>query len=335
MTVMQNPASRLTIATRESPLALWQARHVAARLEQLQPGLSVALLGITTQGDKMLSGPLFASGGKGLFVKELEHALLDGRADLAVHSAKDMPADLPEGLELMVVGPRAEVCDALVLPQGHAAGLAAGIQSLADGAVVGTASQRRLCQLRHARPDLDCRPLRGNVNTRLGKLDSGEFDAIVLAAAGLQRLGFDARISALLPVDTLLPAAGQGALAVEYRANDNALRDSLAGLCDPATTVRVAAERAFSARLEGGCQLPIGALARLGEAGELELQGLVGAVDGERLLTDKAFVKLDMPNNNVVPSGALQAATAVGRMLAERMLASGADQLLREQRAAP
>ncbi|NNC55515.1 MAG: hydroxymethylbilane synthase [Pseudomonadales bacterium] len=332
---MQNTDTTLTIATRESPLALWQARHIADRLASLQSGLAVELLGMTTQGDKMLAGPLAAAGGKGLFVKELEQALLDQRADLAVHSAKDMPADLPEGLELMVVGPRAEVCDALVLHKDHAPVNGSALASLAHGAVVGTASQRRLCQLRHARPDLDCRPLRGNVNTRLRKLDSGEFDAIVLAAAGLQRLGFEDRISALLPIDLMLPAAAQGALALEFRAGDSALRDKLAPLCDAKTTLTVGAERAFSARLEGGCQLPIAALARLEADGGLHLGGLVGAADGKQLLTDKAFKKLEFSTGQRASSEAVQAAAALGRSLAERMLANGAAQILRAQRAAP
>ncbi|MGB5325379.1 MAG: hydroxymethylbilane synthase [Pseudomonadales bacterium] len=321
----------LTIATRESPLALWQAQHIAARMRAMVPGLQVELLGMTTQGDKLLAGPLATSGGKGLFVKELELALLDGRADLAVHSAKDMPAQLPEGLVLIAVGPRAEVRDALVLPapQGNTSPPSiAGIDGLREGAIVGTASQRRLCQLRRLRPDLDCRPLRGNVNTRLGKLDHGEFDAIVLAAAGLQRLDFTARISALLPIDAMLPAPAQGALAVECRSGDTALITLLKRLGDASTTLCVAAERALSAQLEGGCQLPIAALAQLEDGHNLVLQALVGSLDGKRSLTHKAYLCLSDGRHERVDATNIANAAQLGREVANVLLARGAAELI-------
>lgn len=329
------PRKKLTIATRESPLALWQAEHIASRLRELQPQLQVELLGMTTQGDRMLDGPLSKIGGKALFVKELELALLDGRADLAVHSAKDMPAEHPEGLCLHIVGPRGEVRDALVLPSGQEIRDAAGaaLQALRPGAIVGTASQRRLCELRRLRPDLQCRSLRGNVNTRLRKLDAGEYDAIILAASGLQRLGFAERISALLDPADMLPAAGQGALGLECREDDANLRALFGQLAERAASLCVAAERGFSGKLEGGCQLPIGALAMLAGDGSLTLRGMVGAAKSERSLSDSLTVKLGRLENTDDPELEIAAAASLGEDLARRLLARGAGALIDAARA--
>src|SRR6056300_1660251 len=231
---MSQPSNTLTIATRESPLALWQANHVADRLRQLHPDLDVQLLGMTSRGDQLLDRPLYKVGGKGLFVKELETSLLDGRADIAVHSMKDVPMELPPGLTLGVICEREDPRDALV-----------GVESfdaLPHGAKLGTSSLRRSCQVMQRRPDLDIGFLRGNVNTRLAKLDAGEFDAIILACAGLKRLGFDQRIGAAIDEDFLLPAGGQGAVGIEYRSSDSRVADLLAPLAHDETARRVTAE---------------------------------------------------------------------------------------------
>ncbi|WP_081618404.1 MULTISPECIES: hydroxymethylbilane synthase [unclassified Thioalkalivibrio] len=296
------------IATRKSPLAMWQAEHVAARLRAREPERPVELVGMTTQGDRVLDSPLARIGGKGLFVKELEIALLEDRADIAVHSVKDVPMELPEQLELPVILDREDPHDAFVSNRY------AHVDELPQGARVGSSSLRRQCQLRARRPDLEVRDLRGNVNTRLGKLDAGEYDAILLAAAGLKRLGFDERIRSCLEPDVSLPAVGQGAIAIECRAGDRAIGDLIAPLNDPDTADRVRAERAFNRRLEGGCQVPLAAHATL-DGDQLHLDGLVGAVDGSRLLRRQ----VDGPRGE---------AEALGIRLADMLLELGAGELL-------
>lgn len=269
----------IVIATRESPLALWQAEYVKARLEAEHPTLQVSLLGMTSRGDQLLEQPLYKVGGKGLFVKELETALLDGRADIAVHSMKDVPMALPEGLTLGVICEREDPRDALV-----------GVSSfdnLAPGARLGTSSLRRSCQIAQHRPDLDIGFLRGNVNTRLAKLGKGDFDAIILACAGLIRLGFEARIGDAIDPDLSLPAAGQGAVGIEFRDNDDRIKDLLAPLHHDMTAMRVHAERAVVRRLDGGCDVPIAAYAEW-EQDTLWLRARVGSIDGAQLLVAEA-----------------------------------------------
>ncbi len=298
----------LRIATRKSPLALWQAEHVRTRLEALHPGLVVELVTFTTQGDKILDTPLAKIGGKGLFVKELEVALLEGRADIAVHSMKDVPMEFPEGLGLVAIGEREDPTDAFV------SGRHASLDALPAGAVVGTSSLRRQCQLRHRRPDLVIRDLRGNVNTRLAKLDAGDYDALILASAGLKRLGFHERIRTTLPPELSLPAVGQGALGIEARLDDARVAALVAPLNHAATHARVSAERAMNRRLQGGCQVPIAGYATL-DGDTLSLRGLVGSVDGSEVLQDAV-------------SGPAAEAEALGIALAERLLAAGAGRIL-------
>lgn len=269
------------IATRESPLALWQAEFVKAELLKHHPGLEVQLLGFTTQGDKILDSPLAKIGGKGLFVKELENAMLENKADIAVHSMKDVPVGFPEGLMLAAICERENPADAFVSHRF------ATIDALPLGAIVGTSSLRRRCQLLQARPDLDIRDLRGNVNTRLRKLDEGLYDAIVLAVAGLKRLKMEARIRSALPMALSLPAVGQGAVGIECRSDDERVQQLLAPLHHSPTAARVSAERAMNARLQGGCQVPIAGFATL-EQGILHLQGRVGSPDGRLLLSAEA-----------------------------------------------
>jgi len=241
----------LRIATRRSPLALWQAETVAARLRALEPGIAVELVPMRTQGDKLLDAPLAKVGGKGLFVKELENALLDGRADIAVHSMKDVPVEFPPGLRLAVIMVREDPRDALV------SGRYPDLASLPAGARVGTSSLRRKCQLMGLRPDLELVDLRGGVNTRLRKLDDGEYDAIILACAGLKRLEMSARIREAITTETMLPAIGHGAMGIECRAGDAVVETRIAALADAATATCVRAERALNRRLGGGCQVPI------------------------------------------------------------------------------
>mgnify|MGYP003938940559 FL=1 len=271
--------SKLVIATRESPLALWQAHFVAGELHRLHPHLQVELLGMTSRGDQLLDTPLYKVGGKGLFVKELETALLDGRADIAVHSMKDVPMALPEGLTLGVICEREDPRDALV-------GVSS-LEELAHGARLGTSSLRRACQIKRARPDLEIGFLRGNVNSRLAKLDAGQFDAIMLATAGLLRLGFDERIGARIGPDVSLPAGGQGAVGIEYRDNDHQTAELLAPLQHDLTAICVRAERALVRRLDGGCDVPIASYAVM-EDGQLWLRGRVGSPDGDTLLLAEA-----------------------------------------------
>lgn len=261
------------IATRKSPLALWQTRHVAEQLRRAHPGLVIEILGMSTSGDKLLDTPLAKIGGKGLFVKELEQGLLDRHADIAVHSMKDVPVDLPQGLHLPVILERGDPRDAFI--SNHYPSL----DALPAGACVGTSSLRRQCQLTARRPDLVIRPLRGNVNTRLGKLDAGDYDAVILAAAGLIRLGFEQRIRRRLSPEESLPAIGQGAIGIECRTDDERVDALIAPLHHADTADRVRAERALNRRLAGGCQAPIAAHAWL-EDGKLQLRGLVGAPNG-------------------------------------------------------
>jgi hydroxymethylbilane synthase len=266
---------RLVIASRESALALWQARHIQAQLIAHYPGLKVEILGMTTEGDRRLEVSLAKVGGKGLFVKDLEEALAAGRADIAVHSVKDVPMVLPEGYRLAAIGKRDDPRDAFVSNR-HA-----DLVALPGGARVGTSSLRRECQLRARHPRLDIQPLRGNVPTRLRKLDDGQYDAVILAAAGLKRLGLEDRITRVLPPSESLPAPGQGALGIECLAARAELAGLLAPLNDAATASCVTAERAFSRALSGNCNVPLGAYAEL-EGDRLRLRGFVGAPDGSR-----------------------------------------------------
>lgn len=271
----------LRIATRKSPLALWQAEEVARRLAEVHSGLSCELVTLSTQGDRILDTPLARIGGKGLFVKELESALLSGEADIAVHSMKDVPVELPAGLHLPVILAREDPRDAFV-SRRHAR-----LSELPKGARVGTSSLRRRCQLKATRPDLEVLDLRGNVNTRLRRLDHGDFDAIVLAAAGLIRLGLVERIRHLIAPEDMLPAIGQGAIGIECRQNDDAVLDLLRPIDDADTQARLTAERALNAKMGGSCQIPIAAYAEL-HRDELFLRALVGDPDGERVLRAQA-----------------------------------------------
>ena len=297
----------IRIATRKSALALWQAEYVKARLEQAHPGLKVSLVPMVSRGDKLLDSPLSKIGGKGLFVKELETTLLENEADIAVHSMKDVPMDFPEGLGLFCICEREDPRDAFVSNTYDS------LDALPPGSVVGTSSLRRQAQLLARRPDLKIHFLRGNVNTRLAKLDAGEYDAIILAAAGLIRLGFEARIRASISVDDSLPAGGQGAVGIECRTADAEIHALLAPLHHAETAARVAAERALNKRLNGGCQVPIACYA-LREGEQLWLRGLVGQPDGGLLLRAE---------------GRGSDAEALGVQVAEQLLAQGAEAILK------
>jgi len=267
----------IRIATRKSPLALWQAEYVADLLRRTHPGLNVEILGMSTRGDKILDAPLAKIGGKGLFVKELEQGMLQDRADIAVHSMKDVPVSFPDGLHLSVIMEREDPRDAFASKR-HAS-----LDKLPPGACVGTSSLRRACQLADRRPDLRIEPLRGNVNTRLRKLDAGDYDAVILAAAGLMRLGFEERIRVRLDPAESLPAIGQGAIGIECRADDDRVNALITPLHHTPTADCVHAERALNNRLMGGCQVPIAGHAVL-EDDSLYLRGLVGTPDGKRIL---------------------------------------------------
>jgi hydroxymethylbilane synthase len=302
----------LRIATRQSKLALWQAEHVAALLRAAHLGLEIQLVKLTTQGDRILDRPLADIGGKGLFIKELEVALAENRADLAVHSMKDVPAELPPGMRLASMLPRADARDALVSRKY------VSLEALPIGAKVGTSSLRRQSQLRALRKDIEIIPLRGNVDTRLRKLDEGEFDAIILASAGLIRLGLGDRITQFLPIEHSLPAVGQGIVGIECRDGDQRTLDYVRVLDDANAQVCIAAERAFSHRLEGSCQSPIAGYAEL--AGDsIRVQGLVASMDGTQVFRDTVMGK---PND----------AAILGRALADRLLYAGAATLLQELR---
>jgi hydroxymethylbilane synthase len=295
-----------TIATRESRLALWQAEHIKSKIEQLYPLASVQLLGMTTRGDQILDRSLSKVGGKGLFVKELEQALLENRAQLAVHSLKDVPMDLPDGFELCLIGPRENPQDAWVSPHVE------NPSQLPKGAVIGTSSLRRACQLKALYPDLTIQPLRGNLDTRLKKLDQGLYQGIVLAAAGLIRLDLGHRIRQVFPLDHCIPAVGQGALGLEFRSDHPNMRNWLAPLRDINTERCVIAERTFSKRLAGSCDIPLGAHAIL--AGDkILLTGFVGSLSGQQII--KATVQGTDP-------------ITVGLDLAEKLLEQGAESIL-------
>ena len=298
----------LKIATRQSPLALWQANFVKNRLEDLYPQIEVKLISMVTKGDVILDTPLAKIGGKGLFVKELENALLEKCADIAVHSMKDVPMQFPKGLGLSVICKREDPRDAFVSNKYQS------LDELPQGSIVGTSSLRRQCQLKQLRPDLDIRSLRGNVGTRLTKLDNGDYDAIILAAAGLIRLGMPNRITSFIETTQFLPAAGQGAVGIECRTDDAAVQALLAPLADPETTACVLAERAMNAHLQGGCQVPIGGYAVL-ENGHIYLRALVGALDGSKIIYAEG-------------KNTLENAEILGVQIAEKLLAQGADRIL-------
>jgi hydroxymethylbilane synthase len=302
----------IRIATRESLLALWQAEFIKAELQAAHPGLEVELLGMTTRGDQLLDSPLSKIGGKALFVKELEQALMDGRADIAVHSMKDVPMEFPEGLGLAIICEREDPRDAFV--SNHFS----SVDALPNGARIGTSSLRRECQLRSQRPDLHISSLRGNVQTRLRKLDEGEFDAIILAAAGLIRLKLEDRIASLMSVESSLPACGQGAVGVETRLDDARVISLLQPLHNAVSAEQVMAERAMNRRLEGGCQVPIAgyAIADPNNPEQLWLRGLVGAPSGETVLTAEH-------------RGPRDQAEALGMAVAESLLTQGAGAILK------
>ena len=302
--------TKVRIATRKSALALWQAEYVKARLEHFHPQITVELVPMTTKGDIILDTPLAKVGGKGLFVKELEVAMLENRADIAVHSMKDVPVDFPPGLGLEVICPREDPRDAFVSNNYDQ------LKLLPQGAVVGTSSLRRQCQLKEIRPDLDIRDLRGNVNTRLRKLDEGQYDAIILAAAGLIRLEMAERISEYIEPEVMLPANGQGAVGIECRSDDDSIKALLAPLEDLVTRQRVLAERAMNKALEGGCQVPIGSYAVIKNQ-QLYLRGLVGAVDGSKIIRSEV-------------SGTVEQGETLGEQLAQTLLEQGAESILKQ-----
>ncbi|WP_424405199.1 hydroxymethylbilane synthase [Pasteurella sp. PK-2025] len=298
----------LKIATRQSPLALWQANYVKDRLQQYYPDLQVILVPMVTKGDVILDSPLAKIGGKGLFVKELENALLKGEADIAVHSMKDVPMQFPDGLTLSVICPREDPRDAFV------SNTYPSLMALPAGAVVGTSSLRRQCQLKQLRPDLNIHSLRGNVGTRLNKLDHGDYDAIILAAAGLIRLDLAKRITSFLDIEQVLPAVGQGAIGIECRSEDMAVQQLLAPLADQHTTYCVQAERAMNSHLQGGCQVPIAGYAIL-QDDQLYLRALVGETEGTTMLRAEA-------------KSAVENAQDLGIQVAEMLRQQGADRLL-------
>ena len=302
----------LRIATRKSPLALWQAEFVKSQLQRYHPRLKIELVTMTTKGDKLLDTPLAKIGGKGLFVKELETAMLQDLADIAVHSMKDVPMDFPEGLCLSVICQREDSSDAFV--SSHFGALA----ELPENAVIGTSSLRRQCQIRAHFPTLQVKELRGNVNTRLSKLDAGEYDAIILASAGLMRLGMADRITQRLPTSISLPAGGQGAVGIECRSNDTRMQELIAPLHHLESAICVRAERAANKHLQGGCQVPIACFAELSDNGvTVNLRGLVGSVDGSRILRAHATGNADNPEK-------------LGIQVAKDLLSQGAGKLLAE-----
>ena len=300
----------LRIATRKSPLALWQAEHVKERLEALHPGLEVQLLPMTTTGDQLLDQPLSQVGGKGLFLKELERAMLNGEADLAVHSMKDVPPILPSGLGLVAIMARHAAEDAFVSNDF------ASLEALPQGATVGTASLRRTTQIKAQRPDIKISLLRGNIQTRLRKMDEGDYDAIILASAGLERMGLEKRIRLKLSPEQMLPAVGQGALGLEARLNDPLVAQLVAPLICQTTTSCVNAERAFSEKLGGSCSVPIGGYALLDDQ-QITLSGLVGRVDGSEIIS-------------ATLQGPSSAPEALGHALAAKLLELGAGTVLAE-----
>lgn len=298
----------IRIATRKSPLALWQAEHVAERLESAFPEVATELVTMVTQGDKILDAPLAKIGGKGLFVKELEQGMLDGKADIAVHSMKDVPVEFPEGLHLAVILAREDPTDAFVSNAYDS------LAALPVNAKIGTCSLRRQSQIKKKLPEAEILSLRGNVNTRLAKLDAGEYDAIILASAGLKRLGMAARITECLDPSVSLPAIGQGAIGIECRADDKEINHFLMALHDEETAVRVSAERAMNARLNGGCQVPIAGFAEI-QGDVLVMRGLVGSPDGSILYKAEK-------------QGTFAQAEEIGVAIADNLLAQGAGEIL-------
>ncbi|WP_413113060.1 hydroxymethylbilane synthase [Thaumasiovibrio sp. DFM-14] len=298
----------LRIATRQSALALWQAEYVKAELEKIHPLLNVVLVPMVTKGDIILDTPLAKVGGKGLFVKELENAMLEDRADIAVHSMKDVPVEFPPGLGLVTICQRDDPRDAFVSNQY------ASLNELPSGAVVGTSSLRRECQLREARPDLIVKSLRGNVNTRLSKLDNGDYDAIILACAGLNRLDMTDRIREAIPAEQSLPAVGQGAVGIECRLDDERVKALLAPLGDADTTTRVLTERAMNNHLQGGCQVPIGSYSEL-QGDQIWLRALVGEPDGSHIVRGEI-------------RGPREQGEQLGRTLGQQLLNQGAKAIL-------
>ncbi|MDH4084595.1 MAG: hydroxymethylbilane synthase [Nitrospira sp.] len=310
MSTQHGQRSTLILGTRGSKLALCQSEWFQTKIQEVAPEVRVTLRKIHTSGDKIVDVPLAKIGGKGLFVKEIEDALLTGEIDFAVHSMKDVPAQLPDGLAILCIPPREDARDAFISREG------CSFQDLPVGATIGTASLRRQAQLLHARPDLKITMLRGNLDTRLRKLQEGQFDAIILAAAGLHRLAWSQTITEYLSPILSLPAIGQGALGIEGRANDEFVRSIVSRLSDQATHTTVAAERAFLNRLEGGCQVPIAAYATLADE-HLALDGLVASVDGKTVIRDQI-------------KGTPQQAHSLGVQLADRLLSRGGDKILRE-----
>ena len=302
---------KIVIATRGSKLALWQAEWITSLLLEINPDFDIALNKIKTTGDKILDVPLAQVGGKGLFVKEIEEAMLRGEADLAVHSMKDVPTDLPKGLHLSAITKREDPRDAFIAGKGIKS-----FNDLPRGAHIGTSSLRRICQLLHLRPDLHITQLRGNVDTRLRKVAQGEFDAIILATAGVKRLGFADRITERLPVEISLPAIGQGAVGIECRVDDEFINSLLKKLNHEETSLCVKAERALLKKLEGGCQVPIAAYAKLTD-GRIVIEGLVGSLDGKTLIKETL-------------AGAPEKAESLGTALAEKLLLQGAREILDE-----
>jgi hydroxymethylbilane synthase len=302
--------TQVTIATRESALAMWQAHHIRQQLQALYPQIEIKILGMTTTGDQILDKTLSKIGGKGLFVKELEQAMQEGRADIAVHSLKDVPMVMPEGFVLAAIGEREDPRDAFVSNRFKK------LEELPPGSVVGTSSLRRQCQIQARFPALKIESLRGNVQTRLRKLDEGQYSAIILAAAGLKRLGLGERITSLLPTEQSLPAVGQGAIGIECRAGRENLMALLAPLNHPDTAACVTAERAMSRALAGSCQVPLGGFAEIAD-GVLRLRGFVSSVDGVRVVRAEV-------------SGAPGEAERIGTELAQALIGMGADKILAE-----
>ncbi len=299
----------IRIATRKSALALWQAEHVARLLQEAHPGIKTELVKMVTRGDKILDAPLAKVGGKGLFVKELEHGMLEGSADIAVHSMKDVPVDFPDGLHLAAILPREDPSDALVSNNYTS------LSELPSNVRIGTSSLRRQCQIKDKIPTCEIISLRGNVNTRLAKLDEGQFDAIILASAGLKRLGKADRITERLKTSDSLPAIGQGAIGIESRTDDKTVNNLIKVLHDRKTSLQVSAERALNARLQGGCQVPIAGFAEI-DGSEIFLRGLVGNPDGSRIIRAER-------------NGSIDEAEDLGRAVADELLSKGAAKILR------
>lgn len=301
---------KIRIGSRGSKLALWQAEYIKSELERRDPHLSVTIEKIRTTGDKILDVPLAKVGGKGLFVKEIEEALLDNRIDIAVHSMKDVPVAIPSGLSIGAITKREDPRDVLIARDNRE------LFHLPDGARIGTSSLRRVSQLLFLRPDLRISPLRGNIDTRLRKLDSGNFDAIIVAAAGIHRMGWGERVTEFFPVDMIIPAIGQGALCIEWREDDKEVTNIIGELEHRDTSLPVRAERAFLRRLEGGCQVPLGAYAHIID-NYIEIEGFVASLDGKRMIKEKMTGHIDDPEDP-------------GEKLAESILLQGGDNILKE-----